>query len=96
VGDKISENLMNQKKELFENSQIMENTFKENLSCTGDETKREELLIALEKIIQKNGNEYLKVIQQLNEKDSEIGSMWLLSIVEKIRITMLNYLPSFK
>lgn len=96
LGDKISKNLMNQKKELFENSQIIESTFKENLSYAGDEQKREQLLNTIEKNIKKNGIEYIKVIQQLDEKDSKIGSMWLVSIVEKIQKTILNYLPSFK
>ena len=66
------------------------------MSFAGDELKREEFLNRIEKeIIKENEFEYLHVIQRLNEKDAEIGSMWLESIVEKIQKTILNYLPSF-
>ncbi|MHA1729187.1 MAG: hypothetical protein ACTSWY_10700 [Promethearchaeota archaeon] len=96
MGDKVSRNLINQKRELFENAQKIENSFKKSLSYAGDEQKREEFLKRIEEIIKNIGFEYIKVIHHLNENDSKIGSTWLLSIVEKTRKTILNYLPSFE
>ncbi len=95
MGNNASEELINQKRELFENMQNTENGFNECLSYSGDEKTRNEFLKNMDTIIKKTGKDYISAIQNLNENDSQVGTSWLLSIVEKTRNTILKHLPSF-
>jgi len=88
---KTSEVLIKQKTELFENMQNIGNGFTECLSFSGLEEKRDEFL----KNIDPASGNYLNVIQNLNEDIIEVGTSWLLSIVEKTRSTIMKFLPSF-
>jgi len=83
--------LIKQKRELFENMQNIENGLIECLSYSGLEEKRDEFL----KNIDPASGNYLNVIQNLNEDIIEVGTSWLLSIVEKTRSTIMKFLPSF-
>jgi UDP-N-acetylglucosamine/UDP-N-acetylgalactosamine diphosphorylase len=94
-GNEASEELLNQKRELVENIQKIENSFNECLSYSGNEKKRDEFLKNLDNIYKKTGKDYINVIKSLNEHDLKVGTSWLLSIVENTRNTVLNYLPSF-
>jgi len=89
-GSQASEELINQKKELLDNIQKIEESFNECRSYSGDETKRDKFLQCID-----TSKDYLSAIQSLNEQDSKVGTDWLLSIVEKTRNTILSYLPSF-
>ena len=95
MGNKASEKLINQKRELFENMQEIEKRFNESLSYSGDENKRDKLLENIDTIIKDTGMDYIKAIKNLDEHNLKVGASWLLSIVEKIRNTILNYLPSY-
>jgi UDP-N-acetylglucosamine/UDP-N-acetylgalactosamine diphosphorylase len=95
IGSRASEELLNQKRELLENIQKIEEAFNECRSYSGDKTKRDEFLKNIDIIINKIGIDYIKVIQNLDERDINVGTSWLLSIVEKTRNTILKYLPSF-
>ena len=95
MGNKASEKLINQKRELVENIQEIEKKFNESLSYSGDENKRDEFLENIDTIIKNTGIDYIKAIKHLDEHNLKVGASWLLSIVEKIRNTILNYLPSF-
>ena len=95
MGIKASDYKINQKRELFENAQRIEKSFGECLSYSGDEKKKDELLKRIDESIQKNGTNYIPVIQGLDENIAKLGSEWLLSIVEKTRKTVLKYLPSY-
>ncbi|MCK4384373.1 MAG: hypothetical protein KAW66_13820, partial [Candidatus Lokiarchaeota archaeon] len=90
-GKKASEELINQKTELFENIQKIEKGFNDCLSYSGDEKKRDELL----KNIGTSSKDYISVIKNLNEDVKKVGTSWLLSIVENARKNALKYLPSF-
>ncbi len=90
-GEKTSEELINQKKELSENIQKIENGFNDCLSYSGDEKKRDELL----KNISGTSKDYISVIQNLNEDIKKTGTNWLLSIVENTRKNAMKYLTSF-
>jgi len=89
--NKASEELINQKRELIENKQKIENSFIECLSYSGHKEKRDEFL----KSINLTNNDYINVIRNLNENNIEVGTSWLLSIIEKTRSSVLKYLPSF-
>ena len=95
MGNNKSEVLLNQKKELFENIQKIEDGFNESQSYSGDQKKRDEFLKTIDTIIEKIGIDYIKVIKSLDENALNIGTEWLLSIVENTRNTILKYLPSF-
>ena len=90
-GKKASEELINQKIELFENIQKIEKGFRDCLSYSGDEKKRDELL----KSIGSSSKDYISEIKNLDEDIKKAGTSWLLSIVENTRNNILNYLPSF-
>ena len=82
-GNSASEELLKQKKELLDNIQGIENSFNECLSYSGDEAKRDEFLKNLD-----TSKGYITVIQNLNDNDLNVGTSWLLSIVEKTRNTI--------
>ena len=91
MGNNASEDLIKQKRELFENIQKIENGFKECLSFSGDETKKDEFL----KNINITNKDYITTLKNLSSDNREVGTLWLLSIVEKTRNSVLKHLPSF-
>ena len=91
MGNNASEELINQKSELFENIQKIESSFIDCLSYSGSEEKRDEFLNNIEF----TSTDYLNVIRNLNKNNIEIGTSWLLSIVEYTRNTIMKFLPSF-
>jgi len=91
MNDKVSEELIKQKRELHNNIENIENAFHECLSYSGNKEKRDLFLKNLNPI---NKN-YINFIQDLDEHIIEIGTSWLLSIIEKTRNTVMQYLPSF-
>ena len=95
MGNKVSEELLNQKRELVENIQKIENSFNECLSYSGNEKGRDEFLKNLDNVYKISGNDYITVIKNLNEHNLKVGTSWLLSIVENTRNTLLKYLPSY-
>ena len=92
MGNKASKELISQKRELSENIQKIENSFIECLSYSGDVKNRDKFL----KSIDISSKDYIKVIKNLSEYDSKIGTSWLFGIVEKTRNTIMKYLPSFR
>ena len=90
-GNEVSNDLMNQKRELFENIQEIEKGFNECLSYSGDEEMKDEFLNNIESI----NKDYIDEIQNLSKEIKKVGTAWLLSIVENTKNVILNYLPSF-
>ena len=95
MGNNASQELINQKTELFENIDKIEKKFNECLSYPGEEKKKREFLTIIDISIKKTGNDYIKTIKNLDENSIFIGIEWLLSIVNKTRRSILEYLPSF-
>ncbi len=95
MGNQASEKLLNQKKELLKNAQNIENDFNNNKSYSGDEKKRDEFLKIIDTNIKEKGKNYIKIIQNLTGIDNEVGTSWLLSIVDHIRDIILKHLPSY-
>ncbi|MFX1317133.1 MAG: hypothetical protein ACFE9T_14830 [Promethearchaeota archaeon] len=91
MSNKVSEELIKQKKELSQNIQKIENGFNECLSFTGDKKKRDEFL----KNIDYKSKDYITIIKNFDDYTSKIGSLWLLSIFERIRNHILKHLPSY-
>jgi UDP-N-acetylglucosamine/UDP-N-acetylgalactosamine diphosphorylase len=89
--NEASNKLLNQKRELLENIQKIENCFNECLSYSGNEKMKEEFL----NNIDTTNKNYINLIQNLDEHNLNLGTSWLLSIVEKTRNDILKHLPSF-
>ena len=94
-GNKVSKELINQKEELIKNIQKIEDELNVSLYYSGDEKKRDEFLANLDNIDKKTEKDYISVIQNLEDHYLEIGTSWLLSIVDNTRKSLLKYLPSF-
>ena len=90
-GIEVSNDLINQKRELFENIQEIEKGFNECLSYSGDEEMKDEFL----NNIDRTNKDFIDEIQNLSEEIKKVGTSWLLSIVENTKNIILNYLPSF-
>jgi len=90
-GKDASEKLINQKSELFENIRLIEKSFNDSLSYTGDEKKRDDFL----KDLNTTGEDYISEIKSLSRDVKKAGTSWLFSIVENARNNALKYLPSF-
>ena len=95
MGYMASEKLLNQKIELFENIQEIEDEFMSCKTYSGDEKQREEFLKGIDMRIEKYGKKYINVIQNLPEVDIIFGTSWLASIVEKTRNNILDKLPLY-
>ena len=91
MGDKASEELINQKKEFFDNIQQIENSFIVCQTYMGHQEKRDEFLQNLDS----TSKDYINVIKNLDDYNLELGTSWLLSIVEHTRNTIMEFLPSF-
>ena len=87
----VSNELINQKRELFENIQEIEKVFNECLSYSGDEEMKDEFL----NNIDPTNKDFINEIQNLSESTKKVGTSWLLSIVENTKNVILKYLPSF-
>ncbi len=90
-GIEVSNDLINQKRELFENIQEIEKGFNECLSYSGDEELKAEFLNNSDL----KNKDFISEIQNLSEEIKKVGTSWLLSIVENTKNVILNYLPSF-
>jgi len=90
-GNEISNELINQKKELLENIQKIEKGFNESLSYSGDEKLKAEFL----NNIDTTNKDFINEIQNMSKEIKKVGTSWLLSIVENTKNVILNYLPSF-
>ncbi|TFG07605.1 MAG: hypothetical protein EU539_04565 [Promethearchaeota archaeon] len=96
MGTEASLELINQKKELLENMENIEDEFNASLTFSGDQKKREEFLKKIDMIIEKIGLNYIQVIKNFDENEVELGIAWLEGIVENAKIAVLRHLPSFK
>ena len=89
--NEVSNDLINQERELFENIQEIEKGFNECLSYSGDEEMKDEFLDNIDT----TNKDFISEIQNLSEEIKKVGTSWLLSIVENTKNVILNYLPSF-
>jgi UDP-N-acetylglucosamine/UDP-N-acetylgalactosamine diphosphorylase len=88
--------LVNQKKELFDNWQEIEDTLFLFRKKIGEVSERNAFLEKVAQDREEKGSDYIKVIQGLDEKSSAMGTTWLQGIVDEINREVLKRIPSFK
>jgi len=95
MGNKMSEKLLNQKTELLKSIQVIEDEFISCKAYLGEESLKIEFLKSIDMSIQKKGKNYINVIQNLSETETKVGTSWLLTIIDHVRKSVLEYLPSY-
>jgi len=93
---KNSKVLVNQKKELFDNWQEIEDALFLFRKKSGGISERNDFLEKVARDRDKKGNDYIKVIQGLDKEWYAKGTSWLQGIVDKINKEILKKIPSFK
>jgi UDP-N-acetylglucosamine/UDP-N-acetylgalactosamine diphosphorylase len=96
VKGKDPQKLVNQKKELFEKWQEIEDILYCFRDKMGEVSERDAFLEAVAQDREKKGNDYIKVIQGLHKKWGAKGTTWLQGIVDEINKKVLEKIPSFK
>jgi len=91
-----SQELLNQKKELFERWEEIEDILYSSGSKMGQLSIREAFLEKINQDIKDKGANYIKVIQGLDKTWSNKGTQWLQGIVDEINREVLEKIPSFK
>jgi UDP-N-acetylglucosamine/UDP-N-acetylgalactosamine diphosphorylase len=95
MGNQMSEKLLNQKIELLKSIQVIEDEFISCKAYLGEESLKIEFLKSIDMSIQKKGKNYINVIQNLSETETKVGTSWLLTIIDHVRKSVLEYLPSY-
>ncbi len=93
---RVSKHLLNQKKELLERWQQIEDVLRFSKGKVGDTSLQEAFLEKINQDIKENGRDYIRVIQGLGENWSRKGIQWLQGIVDEINQETLEKIPSFK
>ena len=96
VKGKDPQKLVNQKKELFDRWQEIEDILSSSLEKRGEVSERDAFLEKVAQDREEKGNDYVKVIQGLDRKWSDKGTKWVQGIVDEINKKVLEKLPSFK
>ena len=71
----------------------LESFLSENRNRVGDHDLRDRFIDAIDKGVDQNGKQYLKVISGLNPKASEIGTRWLQGIVNEVTDGCISNYP---
>jgi bifunctional UDP-N-acetylglucosamine pyrophosphorylase/glucosamine-1-phosphate N-acetyltransferase len=88
--------LVNQKKELFDNWQEIEDALFLFRKKLGGISERNAFLEKVARDRDKKGDDYIKVIQGLDKEWHAKGTSWLQGTVDKINKEILEKIPSFK
>jgi hypothetical protein len=88
--------LVNQKKELFDKWQEIEDTLYSFREKMGEISERDAFLEKVAQDREEKGNDYVKVIQGLDKRWGAKGTVWLRGIVDEINKKVLEKLPSFR
>lgn len=87
--------LIAQKKEIYDNFPKLKDILNNLQDYPGDERLRDRFLGSITSGIQSAGKGYIVVIKGLKPQESEIGTCWLLEIVDHVVGGALKIIPSF-
>ena len=93
---KDPQGLVNQKRELFDKWQEIEDVIYSFREKIGEISERDVFLKKVAQKREKKGNDYINVIQGLDKKWGAKGTKWLQGIVDEINKKVLEKIPSFK
>jgi UDP-N-acetylglucosamine/UDP-N-acetylgalactosamine diphosphorylase len=85
-----------QKLELVTRWSQLKDLLNQSRTETGDPGNRDPFLEKIRNGINKNGLDYIAVIQALPPSDGTIGTQWLQGIVDRVSTDVLSVIPSFK
>ncbi len=85
-----------QHQELIANGRQLKDLLEQSKTVNGDDGCRDGFLEAIHKGIQKNGPDYIPVIQQLLPSEGDSATTWLQGIVDQIVKGALDIIPSYK
>lgn len=93
---KASQELLNQKKELYKNWSQIEEMLHGYQDRAIDCPEKNTFMEQMAKESEEKGHDYIKVIQELDTKWRTIGTKWLDSLVREINTKTLAKIPSFQ
>jgi UDP-N-acetylglucosamine/UDP-N-acetylgalactosamine diphosphorylase len=96
VKGKDTRELVNQKIELFDKWQEIEDILHSFREKMGEISERDAFLEKVAQDREEKGNDYVKVIQGLDKRWGAKGTKWLQGIVDEINKKVLEKIPSFK
>ena len=91
-----SDLILQQKHEFYAKWAELEDFFTSKPTVNIKENIKDDFLDKIQNSISVNGKDYLGAIQNLKEKDKELGTQWLQGIVDHIVNGAFNIIPSFK
>jgi bifunctional UDP-N-acetylglucosamine pyrophosphorylase / glucosamine-1-phosphate N-acetyltransferase len=97
AGDEVSGGLLEQKKQLYENRNRLEDQiFDEMQAQQGDDRLRADFLSAIDRAVDLyDKNDYVKIIQMLDKEDIETGRAWLQGIEDAAMNRWIRILQVF-
>ena len=96
IQGKDAQETINQERELFDRWKGIEDTLYLFRKKIGETSERNAFLEKIAKDRVEKGNDYIAVIQGLDQKWSVMGTKWLQGIVDEINKNVLEKIPSFK
>jgi len=94
--EQASQELLDQKKELFQNWSQIEEIFHDFRDKEIDVPAKTSFMEQMAKESEEKGPDYIKVIQELDIKWRQVGTQWLDSLVKEINTKILEKIPSFQ
>ncbi|MEE8553276.1 MAG: protein GlmU [Desulfobacterales bacterium] len=91
-----SQQVLDQKNELFYKWPELEESFRVHRSAEDKEYFRDPFLEKIFSGIKRSGKDYISVIKGLDVEDTETGTRWLQGIVDRITAEILKIIPSFQ
>lgn len=97
AGEKASQALLEQKRQLFENRNALEDLILQQAEIQKKEGQASTAFLdAIDRAIDLHGkNDYVKTIQMLGQKDAETGTAWLRGVADETRRQCIAVLPAF-
>jgi UDP-N-acetylglucosamine/UDP-N-acetylgalactosamine diphosphorylase len=94
-GDKVSDKLMAQKKELSSQWPKIEASFETLKEFQGDTKARDVFLNSMVQLIPQNQHNYIQTIQGIDNSIKSLGTQWLNTIIDTTLKEIFNFLPSY-
>jgi len=94
--EKASQQVLDQKNELFNRWPELEESFRVHRSAEDKEGLRDLFLEKIFSGIKTSGKDYISVIKGLDVEDTETGTRWLQGIVGRITAEVLKIIPLFQ